>query len=170
MSLARSPAARTRLGHSFLGAFIGASSAGNALNDGRATVASQVSRVFCYTPRSHRREGQFHTVPTTVPAAQDTNRGRIQTASAADERVFARIAWRLMPLLIAGYILNYLDRNNVGFAALTMNRALGLTATQFGRAGGIFFLGYCFFELPSNIALYRVGPRVWLARIMITGV
>ena len=88
--------------------------------------------------------------------------------TAPDNRVFIKIAWRLMPLLIAGYILNYLDRNNVGFAALTMNRELGLTATQFGRAAGIFFLGYCFFEVPSNIALYRVGPRIWLARIMIT--
>ena len=85
-----------------------------------------------------------------------------------DEHVFKRIAWRLMPLLVCSYVLNYLDRNNVGFAALTMNREIGLTATQFGRAAGIFFLGYCFFELPSNIALYRVGPRIWLARIMIT--
>lgn len=73
-----------------------------------------------------------------------------------------------MPLLIAAYILNYLDRNNLGFAALKMNAELGLTATQFGRAAGILFLGYCFFEVPSNIALYRVGPRIWLARIMIT--
>jgi len=73
-----------------------------------------------------------------------------------------------MPLLIAAYVLNYLDRNNLGFAALKMNAELGLTATQFGRAAGILFLGYCFFEVPSNIALYRVGPRIWLARIMIT--
>jgi ACS family tartrate transporter-like MFS transporter len=73
-----------------------------------------------------------------------------------------------MPLLIVGYVLNYLDRNNVGFAALTMNREIGLTSTQFGTAAGIFFLGYCLFELPSNIALYRVGPRIWLSRIMIT--
>ena len=73
-----------------------------------------------------------------------------------------------MPLLIAAYVLNYLDRNNLGFAALQMNEDLGLTATQFGRAAGILFLGYCFFEVPSNIALYRVGPRIWLARIMIT--
>lgn len=73
-----------------------------------------------------------------------------------------------MPLLVAAYILNYLDRNNLGFAALRMNAELGLTATQFGRAAGILFLGYCFFEVPSNIALYKVGPRVWLARIMIT--
>ncbi len=90
------------------------------------------------------------------------------SGAAAEERVFARIAWRLMPLLVAGYVLNYLDRNNVGFAALTMNQEVGLTATQFGRAAGIFFLGYCFFELPSNIVLYRVGPRLWLARIMIS--
>jgi ACS family tartrate transporter-like MFS transporter len=85
-----------------------------------------------------------------------------------EERLFARIAWRLMPLLILAYVLNYLDRNNLGFAALTMNRELGLTSTQFGRAAGILFLGYCFFEVPSNIALYRVGPRIWLARIMIS--
>ena len=85
-----------------------------------------------------------------------------------EDRVFTRIAWRLMPLLIAAYVLNYLDRNNLGFAALTMNRELGLTATQFGRAAGILFLGYCFFEVPSNIALYSVGPRSWLARIMIS--
>jgi MFS transporter, ACS family, tartrate transporter len=85
-----------------------------------------------------------------------------------DDRVFNKIAWRLMPLLIAAYVLNYLDRNNLGFAALQMNEDLGLTATQFGRAAGILFLGYCFFEVPSNIALYRVGPRVWLSRIMIT--
>src|SRR5712671_4950478 len=87
---------------------------------------------------------------------------------AEERRLFSKIACRLLPVLILAYILNYLDRNNVGFAALTMNREIGLTATQFGRAAGIFFLGYCFFELPSNIALYRVGPRIWLARIMIT--
>ena len=124
-------------------------------------------RVFCYTPRSMTGRTIPH-VADDGPAAEDANPGGVPIAPADDERVFAKIAWRLMPLLIAGYVLNYLDRNNVGFAALTMNRELGLTATQFGRASGIFFLGYCFFELPSNIALYRVGPRVWLARILIT--
>jgi MFS transporter, ACS family, tartrate transporter len=104
----------------------------------------------------------------TTTNAHDVRTGPPQLSPEAAERVFVKIAWRLMPLLITGYVLNYLDRNNVGFAALTMNRELGLNATQFGRVGGIFFLGYCFFELPSNIALYRVGPRVWLARIMIT--
>jgi ACS family tartrate transporter-like MFS transporter len=90
------------------------------------------------------------------------------TTTEATHRVFAKISWRLMPFLIAAYILNYLDRNNIGFAALTMNQEIGLTPTQFGYASGILFLGYCFFEMPSNIALYRVGARIWLSRIMIT--
>jgi MFS transporter, ACS family, tartrate transporter len=73
-----------------------------------------------------------------------------------------------MPILILAYIFNYLDRNNVGFAGLTMNQAIGLTATQLGFGAGVFFLGYCFLEIPSNIVLYRVGARVWLSRIMIS--
>jgi D-galactonate transporter len=86
-----------------------------------------------------------------------------------DERlVFAKIGRRLMPLLIVSYILNYLDRTNVGFAALTMNEAIGLTDTQFGFGAGVFFVGYCFLELPSNMVLYRVGARRWIARIMIS--
>jgi sugar phosphate permease len=85
-----------------------------------------------------------------------------------DRRVFSKIAWRLMPVLTVSYILNYLDRTNVSFAALTMNEAIGLTAAQFGLGSGIFFLGYCLLEVPSNLVLYRVGARVWIARIMIT--
>jgi len=73
-----------------------------------------------------------------------------------------------MPLLSVGYVLNYLDRNNVGFAALTMNREIGLTATQFGTGAGILFFGYCLFEVPSNLALYRFGARLWISRIMVT--
>ena len=82
--------------------------------------------------------------------------------------MFAKIGWRLMPILILAYIFNYLDRNNVGFAGLTMNQAIGLTATEFGFGAGIFFVGYCLLEIPSNIALHRVGARLWLARIMIS--
>jgi MFS family permease len=73
-----------------------------------------------------------------------------------------------MPILILAYIFNYLDRNNVGFAGLTMNQAIGLTATQLGFGAGVFFVGYCFLEIPSNFVLYRVGARVWLSRIMIS--
>jgi len=86
----------------------------------------------------------------------------------AERRVFAKIGWRLMPVLIFAYIFNYLDRNNVGFAGLTMNQAIGLTATQLGFGAGVFFLAYCLLEVPSNIILYRVGARIWLSRIMIS--
>jgi ACS family tartrate transporter-like MFS transporter len=84
------------------------------------------------------------------------------------EQILKKNAWRLLPLLTVAYIINYLDRTNVSVAALTMNKDLGLTATQYGRGAGIFFLAYCLFELPSNLALYRFGARLWIARIMIT--
>lgn len=77
-------------------------------------------------------------------------------------------AWHLIPLLAIGYIVSYIDRTNVGFAALTMNRELGLSATVFGFAAGTFYFGYCLFEVPSNLALRRFGARLWLGRIMIT--
>lgn len=89
-------------------------------------------------------------------------------ATDVERAAFSKAAWRLVPFLTLGYLLNYMDRNNVGFAALTMNTATGLTATQFGFGAGILFLGYSGFEIPSNIALYRFGARRWIARIMIT--
>ena len=109
------------------------------------------------------------TSPTPSVAAAQPALAAASAKSAADREVFAKIGWRLMPLLTTAYILNYLDRTNVSFAALTMNEALGLTATQFGLGSGLFFfLGYCFLEVPSNVALYRFGPRRWLSRIMIS--
>lgn len=87
---------------------------------------------------------------------------------AAAERAVRKAAWRLIPLLCVAYIISYIDRTNVGFAALTMNPDLGLTAQQFGFAAGMFFVGYCLFELPSNLALQKYGARRWLARIMVT--
>jgi MFS transporter, ACS family, tartrate transporter len=89
-------------------------------------------------------------------------------AMAIEKRAFAKIAWRLLPLLIVAYIVNFIDRTNIGFAALTMNKDVGLSATELGYGAGILFLGYCFFEVPSNIALYRFGARIWLSRIMVT--
>lgn len=77
-------------------------------------------------------------------------------------------AWRLLPLLTLAFIFNYIDRTSVGFAALTMNQDLGLTAAQFGWGAGILFAGYCLCEVPSNLAMYRFGARRWLARIMVT--
>ena len=75
---------------------------------------------------------------------------------------------RLIPFLFLLYIFAYLDRINVGFAALQMNQALGFSAATYGFASGIFFLGYVVFEIPSNIMLARFGARLWIARIMIT--
>lgn len=97
-----------------------------------------------------------------------TQTGLSPAAADAERRVFAKIGWRLMPVLTISYVLNYLDRTNVSFAALTMNEAIGLSAAQFGFGGAIFFAGYCLLEVPSNMALYRVGARMWIARIMIT--
>jgi MFS family permease len=85
-----------------------------------------------------------------------------------ERRVFTKIGWRLMPILVVSYIFNYLDRTNISFAALRMNEDIGLTQTEFGVGAGVFFLGYCLFEIPSNMVLYRVGARVWIARIMIS--
>ncbi|MEI5995856.1 MFS transporter [Paraburkholderia bengalensis] len=90
------------------------------------------------------------------------------TSASLEQQAVRKAAWRFIPLLALAYFFNYLDRTSVGFAALTMNRDLGLTATQFGWGAGIMFAGYCICEVPSNLALYRFGARRWLARIMIT--
>ncbi|ADG20841.1 major facilitator superfamily MFS_1 (plasmid) [Paraburkholderia atlantica] len=88
--------------------------------------------------------------------------------STVEQSAVRKAAWRFIPLLALAYFFNYLDRTSVGFAALTMNHDLGLSATQFGWGAGIMFAGYCLFEVPSNLALYRFGARRWFARIMIT--
>jgi ACS family tartrate transporter-like MFS transporter len=82
------------------------------------------------------------------------------------DRVFAKAARRLIPLMIALYTVSYLDRVNVSFAALTMNRDLGFTPQIYGWGAGIFFFGYFLFEVPSNVILTHVGARVWICRIM----
>src|ERR671916_561870 len=79
-----------------------------------------------------------------------------------------RAMWRLLPFLGLCYLLNYVDRVNVGFASLTMNADLGLSATAYGLGAGLFFVAYFFFEVPSNIILHRIGARIWIARIMVT--
>src|SRR6266566_5270714 len=75
---------------------------------------------------------------------------------------------RLIPCLFLLYVVAWLDRVNVGFAGLQMNADLGFSSTVFGFGSGIFFLGYCLFEIPSNIILEQVGARLWIARIMVT--
>lgn len=84
------------------------------------------------------------------------------------QQVLAKARRRLIPFLFLLYIVAYLDRINVGFAALQMNQALGFSATVYGFGAGIFFLSYVLFEIPSNVILARVGARLWIARIMIS--
>jgi len=85
-----------------------------------------------------------------------------------EHQTMKRVLARVVPLLIVCYIISYLDRVNVGFAALTMNRDLGFSAAVYGLGAGIFFLTYFLFELPSNLLLHRFGARRWIARIMFT--
>src|SRR5213083_2995159 len=89
-------------------------------------------------------------------------------ASNLEQTTMAKVSWRLLPLIVVIYFVAYIDRTNVGFAALGMNRELGFTAYIYGWGAGIFFLGYFLFEVPSNIILAKVGARKWIARIMIT--
>ena len=89
-------------------------------------------------------------------------------AEAVLQSAIGKAALRFVPLLTIAHLFNYLDRTSVGIAALTMNQQLGLSASQFGLAGGILFLSYSAFEIPSNLLLYRFGARRWLARIMIS--
>jgi len=79
-----------------------------------------------------------------------------------------RVSWRLLPFLLTAYLISYIDRVNVGFAALQMNKAVGIDPKAYGLGAGIFFVGYFIFEIPSNLALERFGARTWIARIMIT--
>jgi D-galactonate transporter len=85
-----------------------------------------------------------------------------------ETRVMGKITKRLLPFLMACYFIAYLDRVNVSFAALTMNKDLAFTARIFGWGSGIFFIGYFIFEVPSNIALERFGARRWIFRIMLS--
>jgi MFS transporter, ACS family, tartrate transporter len=85
-----------------------------------------------------------------------------------ETRTIAKVSKRLVPFLIVCYFVAYLDRVNVGFAALTMNQDLGLSQTAFGFGAGIFFIAYFIFEVPSNLLLERFGARKWIARIMLS--
>ncbi|HMN70765.1 MAG TPA: MFS transporter [Rhodoblastus sp.] len=83
-------------------------------------------------------------------------------------RTMRRVSLRIVPFIMLLYFVAFIDRVNVGFASLTMNKDLGLTASMFGFGAGVFFWGYFLFEVPSNIVLDKVGARLWIARVMIT--
>jgi MFS transporter, ACS family, tartrate transporter len=83
-------------------------------------------------------------------------------------RVVRKLMRRILPFVMLLYFVSFLDRVNVGFAGLSMNKAIGLSPTMFGLGGAIFFLGYFLFEIPSNLLLNKVGARIWIARVMVS--
>ena len=85
-----------------------------------------------------------------------------------EQVTIAKVTRRIVPFLMLCYFVAYLDRVNVGFAALDMNKDLGLSAVAYGFGAGIFFFSYFVFEVPSNLALERFGARKWIARIMLS--
>jgi len=83
-------------------------------------------------------------------------------------RTIQKIRFRILPFVFALFVVALIDRNNIGFAALTMNKELAISSQQFGFIFGIFFFGYFLFEIPSNLLLHQIGARVWIARILLT--
>jgi ACS family tartrate transporter-like MFS transporter len=88
--------------------------------------------------------------------------------AALERSVFRKVSLRILPLIGLGYGVAYIDRVNISFASLQMNRDLNFSATVYGFGAGLFFLSYAACEVPSNLLLYRFGARRWLARIMVT--
>ena len=88
--------------------------------------------------------------------------------STIEARTVRKVRARIIPFVFVLFVVAVVDRNNIGFAALTMNKELAISSEQYGFVAGIFFFGYFLFEIPSNLLLHRIGARVWIARILIT--
>src|SRR5215213_4204101 len=89
-------------------------------------------------------------------------------ANDLEQRTLRKISYRIVPFIMLLYFIAFIDRVNIGFASLTMNKDLGFSPAVFGFGAGILFLGYFLFEVPSNLILHKVGARIWIARVMIT--
>jgi D-galactonate transporter len=100
--------------------------------------------------------------------AEAIRAGGAYSDSSLRDRTIRKLNIRIVLFCFICFIVNYLDRVNIGFAALHMNDDIGLTPYMFGLGAGIFFIGYLAFEIPSNMILHKVGPRIWIARIMLT--
>src|SRR5262245_26786635 len=90
------------------------------------------------------------------------------TPAGVETRTIRKVRIRILPLIFILYVVAFIDRINIGFAALTMNRELSITSQQFGLLAGIFFIGYVIFEVPSNLLMHKIGARIWIARILVT--
>ncbi len=101
---------------------------------------------------------------------ETTMSGTLETSfpAAVGRATDAKIFWRLIPIILVSLIINQLDKVNVAFAKLQMAPDIGLSNTAYGLGAGIFFIGYCLFEIPSNMLLHRVGARAWITRILVS--
>ncbi|MEZ3498417.1 MFS transporter [Pantoea sp. KPR_PJ] len=88
--------------------------------------------------------------------------------SELEKQTVKRVVWRILPFLIVCYLIAIIDRGNIGMASLQMNEDLGLSKAVFGLASSLFFVGYFLFEVPSNLAMQKIGAKIWISRIMIT--
>src|SRR5260370_12167074 len=107
------------------------------------------------------RSGQTQ---TEVIVASET----VTTVMPDEAKTIQKVKLRIIPFVFVLYIISFLDRINIGFAALTMNTELAITSKQFGLVAGIFFFGYFLFEIPSNLMLHKIGARIWIDRILIS--
>ncbi|HCI4632456.1 TPA: MFS transporter, partial [Klebsiella quasipneumoniae subsp. similipneumoniae] len=87
---------------------------------------------------------------------------------ALEKETMRRVIWRILPFLVVSYLVSIIDRGNIGMAALQMNEDLGLSKAAFGFASSLYFVAYFIFEVPSNLAMQKVGARLWIPRIMIS--
>jgi ACS family tartrate transporter-like MFS transporter len=111
--------------------------------------------VQCYTVPIRRGGCGVSASPASAP-------------STIEATTIRKLRTHIIPFVFVLFVINYVDRINIGFAALTMNKELAITSQQYGFIAGVFFLGYFVFEVPSNLLLHKLGARVWLARILIT--
>jgi|SRR5215469_15851728 len=88
--------------------------------------------------------------------------------STIEATTIRKLRTHIIPFVFVLYVISFIDRINIGFAALTMNKALAITSQQFGLLSGVFFWGYFLFEIPSNLLLHRIGARIWIARILVS--
>src|SRR6266568_4220232 len=101
---------------------------------------------------------------TEVVLGNETDTG----ALTIEARTIQKVRIRIIPCIFLLYVVAFLDRVNIGFAALTMNKELAITSQQYGLLSGIFFIGYFLFEIPSNLLMHKIGARIWISRILIT--
>src|SRR5713101_3279632 len=119
------------------------------------------------TAFSRRMRQRRYTLPAS-PAKERMDIAPPAASASIDAKTIRKLRIKILPFLFCLYVIAYLDRTNIGFAALTMNRDLNINSQQYSLLVGIFFFGYFLFEIPSNLLLHKIGARIWIARILIT--